>query len=79
MGPYELIQVGGANEHWNDEPGIKWLTRVRHTWRRTVWLNPQPQEWWASYQSIEIVDRVFERRMFPMTLAGLDQAIKDLR
>ena len=43
MSPYELIQIGGANEHWNDEPGIKWLLRVCETWRRSVWLNPQPE------------------------------------
>lgn len=79
MSPYELSEVGGANEHWNDEPGIKWLTRVRDTWRRAVWLNPQPEEWWAAYPSIQIVDRILEGRMFPMTLAGLDAAIRSLR
>lgn len=79
MSPYELSEVGGANEHWNDEPGIKWLTRVRGTWRRAVWLNPQPEEWWAGYPSIQIIDRVLEGRMYPMTLTGLDTAIRSLR
>ena len=55
MSPYELIEVGGANEHWNDEPGVKWLARVRETWRHSVWLNPQPEDWWEGHQSIQIV------------------------
>ncbi len=79
MSPYELIQVGGANEHWNDEPGLKWLLRVRETWRRSVWLNPQPEDWWADHPSIQIVERLLEGRMFPLTLAGLDAAIRELR
>ena len=79
MSPYELIQVGGANEHWNDEPGLKWLLRVRETWRRSVWLNPQPEVWWAGHPSIQIVERLLEGRMFPLTLAGLDAAIRELR
>ena len=79
MSPYELIQIGGATEHWNDEPGIKWLLRVGETWRRSVWLNPQPEQWWAGHQSIQSVGRLLEGRMFPLTLAGLDAAIRELR
>ncbi|MGD9509246.1 MAG: VWA domain-containing protein [Geminicoccaceae bacterium] len=79
MSPYELVEVGGANEHWNDEPGVKWLARLRETWRRTVWLNPQPEEWWEGYQSVQIVRRLLENRMYPLTLAGLDGAIRALR
>ena len=79
MSPYELVEVGGANEHWNDEPGVKWLARLRGTWRRTVWLNPQPAAWWDGYQSIQIIRRLLEDHMYPLTLAGLDSAIRALR
>ncbi len=79
MSPYELAYVGGASEHHNEEPGAKWLARVRETWRKAVWLNPQPQDWWDAHQSIQIVQRLFEGRMFPLTLAGLDAAIRELR
>ncbi|MFZ1427066.1 MAG: VWA domain-containing protein [Geminicoccaceae bacterium] len=79
MSPYELVYAGGANEHFNEEPGVKWLARVRETWRKAVWLNPQPEDWWEAHQSIQIVRRLFEGRMFPLTLAGLDGAIKELR
>ena len=79
MSPYELVEVGGANEHRNNKPGVKWLTRLAQTWRRTVWLNPQPEEWWDAYQSIQIVRRLLEDRMYPLTLTGLDGAIRALR
>ena len=79
MSPYELVYAGGANEHFNAEPGVTWLDRVRGTWRKAVWLNPQPTDWWEAHQSIQIVRELFEGRMFPLTLAGLDAAIKELR
>ena len=79
MSPYEITTVGGANEHWNEEPGATWLARVRETWRRCVWLNPQPEAWWDAHQSIGMVRRLFEGRMYPLTLAGLDDAIRALR
>lgn len=79
MSPYEITTPGGANEHWNEEPGAAWLARVRETWRRHVWLNPQPEAWWGAHQSIGMVQRLFEGRMFPLTLTGLDDAIRALR
>ena len=79
MSPYELAYAGGANEHFNAEPGVTWLDRVRGTWRKAVWLNPQPTDWWEAHQSIQIVRELFEGRMFPLTLSGLDAAIKELR
>jgi uncharacterized protein len=79
MSPYEIVASGGAAEHWNEEPGAKWLTRVRETWRKAVWLNPQPEDWWEAHQSIRMIERLFEGRMFPLTLAGLDVAIRELR
>lgn len=79
MSPYEITYAGGANEHWNEEPGTKWLLRVRDAWRKCVWLNPQPEDWWEAHQSIQIIRRLFEGRMYPLTLAGLDAAIRELR
>ena len=79
MSPYEITTIGGANEHWNEEAGATWLARVRETWRRHAWLNPQPEAWWGAHQSIGMVQRLLEGRMFPLTLAGLDDAIRALR
>jgi uncharacterized protein with von Willebrand factor type A (vWA) domain len=78
MSPYEITQPGGSVEHWNDEAGIVWLQRVLKTWPHHVWLNPEPESRWSYTQSINMVRELVEDRMFPLTLQGLDRAIKAL-
>ncbi|HVH03543.1 MAG TPA: VWA domain-containing protein [Amaricoccus sp.] len=78
MSPYEITQPGGANEHWNPEAGAVWLVRLRETWPRSIWINPIPADHWPHTPSIAMVARLFEERMFPMTLAGLDAGIRAL-
>src|SRR5580704_11100569 len=34
MSPYEIIQPGGSVEHWNQEAGEVWLTRLTQTFER---------------------------------------------
>jgi uncharacterized protein with von Willebrand factor type A (vWA) domain len=43
-----------------------------------VWLNPVPQNQWDYTQSIRLVQRLFSNRMFPLTLEGLDGAMREL-
>jgi uncharacterized protein with von Willebrand factor type A (vWA) domain len=78
MSPYELEQPGGSVEHWNDEPGRAWLERLLHTWPRAAWLNPAPEEHWGWTVSTENIRRIFDGRMFPVTLSGLEGAMKSL-
>ena len=78
MSPYELMQAGGSVDHFNDEPGILWLQRIRESFPHSIWLNPEPQGDWGHTQSIRMVGEVFENRMFPLTLEGLDRAMRDL-
>ena len=78
MSPYEIAYAGGAVEHWNEESGETWLRRVLEAWPHAVWLNPIAQKQWAYTHSIEMVSQIMERRMFPLTLAGLDQAMAEL-
>ncbi|TRW95170.1 VWA domain-containing protein [Paracoccus sp. M683] len=78
MSPYEIAVPGGANEHWNPEPGEVWLRRVAETWPDHVWLNPVPEARWRYTQSIRMVGEVFEGRMMPLTLEGLTQAMRVL-
>ncbi len=78
MSPYELMQPGGAVEHYNPEPGVVWLQRFLTTWRRAVWINPIPKQQWPYTDSISIVRKAMENRMYPLTLAGLDQAVSEL-
>jgi len=76
MSPYEIALPGGANEHWNEESGATWLARARNTWPDHLWLNPVPEAHWPYTQSIAMIDEIFEGRMVPMTLEGLDRGMK---
>jgi uncharacterized protein len=78
MSPYEILQPGGSVEGWNEEAGAVWLQRMRQTWPHHVWLNPESENRWPYYQSVQIVRELMEDKMFPLTLAGIDRAIKAL-
>jgi uncharacterized protein len=78
MSPYEVAYKGGANEHWNEESGEVWLNRAREQWRSAVWINPMEERYWPYTQSCQMIRQIFEDRMYPMNLAGLETAMKDL-
>jgi uncharacterized protein len=75
MSPYEITQAGGSVEHWNAEPGSVWLQRLLKHYPKFAWINPQPQSRWRHTSSIEMTRELLEGRMYPLTLAGLDDAI----
>ncbi len=78
MSPYEIVYPGGSVEHWNEEPGAVWIKRLLHTYPKAIWLNPEPQSRWEYTPSIKLTREIMDDRMFPLTLAGLDDAIKAL-
>jgi len=78
MSPYEVTMPGGSVEHWNEEAGAVWLKRVTETWDRIAWINPTPEKYWGYTPSIGLIDEVIGRRMHPMTLQGLEAAMRDL-
>jgi uncharacterized protein with von Willebrand factor type A (vWA) domain len=78
MSPYELVQRGGSVEHWNEEPGAVWLKRLLEAYPHAAWLNPMAESIWPHYQSVEMVRKLVDGRMFPLTLAGLDAAMREL-
>jgi uncharacterized protein with von Willebrand factor type A (vWA) domain len=78
MSPYELTMPGGSVEHMNEEAGMTWLTRFRDIYEHVVWLNPVPQHYWEYTPSIDMVRRLLGGRMYPLTLEGLDRAIREL-
>jgi uncharacterized protein with von Willebrand factor type A (vWA) domain len=78
MSPYEISHPGGSVEHMNEEPGEVWLRRLLDTYHKAVWLNPVPERHWAATHSIAIVRQAMEGRMFPLTLDGLDRAMRTL-
>ncbi len=78
MSPYEITLPGGSVEHMNEEPGAQWLRRVLDVYSHAVWLNPVPAEHWSWTPSIKLVRDIFEGRMYPLTLEGLDDAMREL-
>ncbi|HET9715301.1 MAG TPA: VWA domain-containing protein [Pseudolabrys sp.] len=78
MSPYEITAVGGSVEHYNEEPGAVWLQRVTRTYPACVWLNPIPEKEWAFTHSIGLLRQVFGGRMYPLTLDGLEHAMREL-
>ncbi len=78
MSPYEIAQPGGAVEHWNAEAGAVWLRRAFAQWPAHVWINPVPEAHWRYTHSIEMIRELIGGRMYPMTLDGLDRAMREL-
>lgn len=79
MAPYELMDSGGSIDyfHLNPQPGIQWLRRFKEAVPRSVWLNPDPVRYWSSTYTCKQISNVYP--MFPLTLEGLDDAIRELR
>jgi uncharacterized protein with von Willebrand factor type A (vWA) domain len=76
MSPYEILQPGGSVEYHNEEPGAEWLQRLTQAFPRSAWINPEPQGVWPYRQSISLVAQLMQQRMFPLTLAGLEGAMR---
>jgi hypothetical protein len=79
MSPYEIGQPGGSIEHWNEEAGSVWMQRLRTAWPRHVWLNPEPEDRWQYTPSIRLTRELVENRMYPLTLKGIDEAMRALK
>ncbi|WP_374674566.1 VWA domain-containing protein [Ideonella sp.] len=76
MSPYEILQPGGSVEYHNEEPGAEWVQRLTHAFPKYAWVNPEPQGVWGYRQSISIMQQLVQQRMFPLTLAGLEGAMR---
>lgn len=78
MSPYEIMSPGGSVEHYNEEPGSVWMERVTRTYPNCVWLNPVPESQWEHTHSIRVIRQLMGGRMYPLTLEGLDKAMREL-
>ncbi len=78
MSPYEITHPGGSVEHFNEEAGAVWMHRVANTYPATVWLNPTPEQHWTYSQSTKVIKDLINDRMYPLTLEGLDDAMREL-
>jgi uncharacterized protein with von Willebrand factor type A (vWA) domain len=78
MSPYEIAAPGGSVEHFNAEAGAVWMERVVRTYAACVWLNPVPEKEWSYTSSITVIRQLMSGRMYPLTLDGLDRAMREL-
>ena len=78
MSPYEILQPGGSIEYNNDEAGAVWMRRMLDVYPKAVWLNPEPEQLWPYRQSISIIREIMEARMYPITIEGLERAMRYL-
>ncbi|MBK8764071.1 MAG: VWA domain-containing protein [Burkholderiaceae bacterium] len=78
MSPYEVLQPGGSVEYNNEEAGAIWLRRLVERYPKFAWLNPEPEGVWEYRQSISVIKQLMTNRMYPVTLAGLEKAMREL-
>ena len=76
MSPYEILQPGGSVEYNNEEAGAEWLQRLTNAFPKFVWINPEPQGVWQYRQSISVVQQLMNQRMYPLTIRGLEEAMR---
>ena len=78
MAPYEITNPGGSIEHWNEEAGHVWIKRLSEHFENMAWLNPVPDDHWDYTSSVCILRDLFDKRMYPLTLKGLEEGMAEL-
>ncbi|MFL6648331.1 MAG: vWA domain-containing protein [Sulfurifustaceae bacterium] len=78
MSPYEIFYRGGSVDDWNEEPGETWLQRLLEKYPSAIWLNPEPEKHWGYTESITIIRKMMNNRMYPLTLEGLERGMRQL-
>jgi hypothetical protein len=76
MSPYEILQPGGSVEYNNEEAGVEWLQRLTNAFPKFAWINPEPQGVWQYRQSISIMQQLMNQRMYPLTIKGIEDAMR---
>ena len=78
MSPWEIVYPGGSVEHHNAEAGQVWLERVTRAYEKIAWINPIRKDQWSYTPSIELIQQIVEDRMYPLTVKGLEEAMRTL-
>ena len=78
MSPYEIYSPNGSVEHNNQEPGAVWINRLLDHFPHFAWLNPEPESVWQYRQSIDIMRDLLKDHMYPVTMNGLESAMRQL-
>lgn len=79
MSPWELSEPRGSVEHYNAEAGTVWLERFKNKFPNLVWLNPINDGYWQYTHTIQEIRKWSDNRMFPLTISGLEKAMKCLK
>ncbi|MBA7688317.1 hypothetical protein ES703_96796 [subsurface metagenome] len=77
MAPWELMMRYGAINYYehNEIPGIVRLKQIAEHFTHSVWLNPDDPPFWIE-PTVQMISKLFP--MFPLTLDGLEQAVRKL-
>ena len=77
MHPAELMDAGASMYLYqnNRTSGLEWLRRINAHFRRTAWLNPEPERFWPG-STAEVIASVFP--MWRLSLDGLGHAVRYL-
>ena len=78
MSPYEVAMPGGSVEHWTEDAGAVWRKRATQQWDKIAWLNPSPERYWSYSASVGMIQELVDERMYPLTLEGLEKAMRAL-
>jgi len=78
MSPYEILAVGGSVEYSNAEAGAVWINRMLDHFSHHAWLNPEPEPVWQYRQSVSIIKDLMKGKMYPVTIGGLEKAMREL-
>jgi len=73
-----LLSPYGSVEHMNEETGQAWLQRIIDTWGKVIWLNPSDESYWKYTQTTDAIKDQIGGHMYPLTVEGLENAIKYL-
>ena len=76
MSPYEILQPGGSVEYNNEESGAEWMQRLTNAFPKFAWINPEPHGVWQYRQSISVIQQLVGQRMYPLTIKGLEEAMR---
>ena len=74
----KILQPRGSIEYSSDEAGALWMRRMLDTYPKAIWLNPEPEQLWPCRQSISMIREIMESRMYPITIACLERAMRYL-
>jgi len=56
-----------------------WMGRVLARYPHAVWLNPEPVRRWETTPSIDMLNKLMDGRMYPLTVAGIDHGVRELQ